>query len=407
MSETITELLIDSIFDSCKLVNDLLVQCFKKEKTEKIDFDFNNYFDVIGLYVETEKEKIIPQLIKTDETKIGTNYHFTIPPGYGKDRLLKYKDGLECAIGNKIEFNFKDKHWIIEVIKSKLKNNIKYELPCRESDSIVITIGESLTDTIKLNLKENPNSYIVGTTGSGKSVCVKSILTSLVNLYTPKELELYLCDLKRVELNLFRNLEHTKEFVYKVEDVTNVIIYMLEECENRYDLFMKRNVTNIFEYNKITKNKLPFKVLFIEEIVLLLQDKKNVGMNTLKQLLSICRASGIYVFISTQRPSNDVLDNVVKANINNRICFQVEDIKNSVICLDSEGAEKLKGKGHGIIKIGSEKTEFQGYFISDNQVKKLTNDLKKKEEVKTTSKQIGFKENKKEVIEDLSFIDKL
>lgn len=405
MSENITELLIDTIFDTCKLINDLIYQCFKKEKTD--NFDFNNYFDIVGLFTEYNNEKISPKLIKTVKTNIGYNYHFTIPPGFGQDRLLKYKDGLECAIGNKIEINFEGKHWIIVVIKSELPNNVKYELPQRKCDSILIPIGVSLNNNIEIDLKENPNTFIVGTTGSGKSVCVKSIITSLVNLYTPKEMELYLCDLKRVELNLFRNLEHTKEFVYKVNDVTKVIIDMLEECENRYDLFMKRNVTNIFEYNKITKNKLTFKVLFIEEIVLLLQDKKNVAMNTLKQLLSISRASGIYVFISTQRPSFDVLDNVVKANINNRICFKVEDSKNSIIAIDDVGAESLRGKGHGILKIGSEKTEFQSYFISDEQTKKLINKFIVKEAIKVTSKQLGFKENKKENIEDLSFLDKL
>src|SRR5699024_11273510 len=114
---------------------------------------------------------------------------------------------------------------------------------------------------------------------------------------------------------------------------------------------MKRNVTNIFEYNKLVRNKLPFRVLFIEEIVLLLQDKKNVGMNGLKQLLSICRASGIYVFISTQRPSSDVIDNVVKANINNRICFKVEDCKNSDIALDYVVAINHRGKGNRILNI--------------------------------------------------------
>ncbi|MGV7535292.1 hypothetical protein PJM52_29090, partial [Mycobacterium kansasii] len=86
-------------------------------------------------------------------------------------------------------------------------------------------------------------------------------------------------------------------------------------------------------------------------------------MDNLKQLLSICRACGIFVFITTQRPSCDVLDSVAKACINNRIVFKVEDSKNSLIALDSEGAEKLKGKGNGILKIGSESEEFQGYFI--------------------------------------------
>lgn len=406
---------VDSLFDAGKLIYRMI--------TKNNSFDFNSYFDTVKLYTQTENEKIKPKLIRKSETEKGEKYIFTIPPGYGKESLNKFKDGMESAIGYKLEFNFEGKEWIIDVVKNKLNHNIPYKVPTRSSEGIIIPLGDSLSNTVEINLKENPNTFIVGTTGSGKSVCVKSIITSIVNLYTPKELELYLCDLKRVELNLFSNLEHTKQFVYKVEDVTQTILDTLEECEKRYDLFMKRNVTNIFEYNKLVRNKLPFRVLFIEEIVLLLQDKKNVGMNGLKQLLSICRASGIYVFISTQRPSYDVIDNVVKANINNRICFKVEDSKNSVIALDDVGAEDLRGKGHGILKVGPNKTEFQGYYIEDSDVKKLIKPLLRKEQIKTTSKQIGFVENKKEkqsefskyekvvneldVDIDLSFLDKL
>lgn len=285
---------------------------------------------------------------------------------------------------------------------------INYELKQTSKSEIFVHIGKGLNGDIFLNLKENPNSFIVGTTGSGKSVCTKSIITSLVNNYSANQLELYLCDLKRVELNLFKNLQHTKSFVYKIDDVINTIKDVLEECERRYDLFMKRNVTNIFEYNNLGGKRLKFQILFIEEIVLLLQDTKKEGMKALKQLLSICRASGIYVFITTQRPSADVIDAVVKANINNRIVFKVEDEKNSIICLDSNGAELLEGKGHGIFKVGSYKEEFRSYFIADDECKKLIEPYIIKEGLKTTSKQIGFIENKKEnQVDDLSFIDKL
>lgn len=295
-----------------------------------------------------------------------------------------------------------------KITQKEIKKFIPYKLKETSKDSLFVYIGKGVNGDIYLNLKENPNSFIVGTTGSGKSVCTKSIITSIVNNYSSNQLDLILCDLKRVELNLFRNLKHTKKFAYRIDDVVETIKEVLEECENRYDLFMKRNVTSIFEYNKLDGKRLKFQILFIEEIVLLLQDTKKEGMGYLKQLLSICRACGIYVFITTQRPSADIIDSVVKANINNRIVFKVEDEKNSVICLDSEGAELLEGKGHGIIKIGSYKEEFRGYYISDNECKKLIEPYIIKEELKTTSKQIGFIENKKEnQLEDLSFLDRL
>ena len=104
---------------------------------------------------------------------------------------------------------------------------------------------------------------------------------------------------------------------------------------------------------------------------MLLEDGKKRANKLLKQLIAISRASGLYVFITTQRPSNDIIDNVVKANINNRIVFKTEDIKNSIVALDKEGAELLEGRGHGLLKQGANITEFRSYFVEDEEVKNL------------------------------------
>lgn len=261
-----------------------------------------------------------------------------------------------------------------------LPEMIKYKLPKREKrEGIYIPLGVTFKKEIVLDLKEHPHSYIVGTTGSGKSIMTKVILCTLINSYGPSELEIYLADLKRVELNLFRNVKHTKSFVYTVEDTTELIADLLEETNRRYDLFMEHEVTNIFEYNKLPGvKKLKYQVLYIEEIVMLLEDRKKNAMKLLKQLIAISRASGLYVFLTTQRPDNTIIDNVVKANINNRIVFKCEDSKNSVVALDTTGAELLKGHGHGIIKRGSRLEEFQGYFITDKQVKEYTSKYQNK-----------------------------
>lgn len=262
----------------------------------------------------------------------------------------------------------------LEEILPSLPEKINYKLPKRDKrEGIYIPLGQTFKNKlITLDLEENPMSYIVGTTGSGKSVMTKVILTTLIANYRASELEIYLADLKRVELNLFRRVKHCKKFVYTVEDTTELIADLLEETNKRYDLFMKHEVTNIFEYNKLPGvTKLKYQVLFVEEIVMLLEDKKKNAMKLLKQLIAISRASGLYIFLTTQRPSNDVIDNVVKANINNRIVFKCEDSKNSIVALDTSGAENLKGHGHGILKRGSNLEEFQGYFITDTEVKKL------------------------------------
>ena len=254
-------------------------------------------------------------------------------------------------------------------------------------------------------------TYIVGTTGSGKSVCTKVILTSLIDSYSHNDVELYLCDLKRVELSLFSRVKHCKKFVYTVEDTTEVIADLLAETNRRYDLFMKHDVTNIFEYNKLPGvKKLKYQILYIEEMIMLLEDPKKKAMKLLKQLMAISRASGCYAIYTTQRPSNDVIDNVVKANTNNRIVFKCEDIKNSIVALDRPGAEKLRGRGNGFIKRGADIQEFQGYFITDNQVKEVTRKYISKEPIKESDGVVPGAdpaaapiENKSEL--DLSFLD--
>ncbi|MBQ6632200.1 MAG: DNA translocase FtsK [Romboutsia sp.] len=356
----ILEPIVGSIWDCI----DVIISKFIKPK-----FSIEKYFKEIQM---KNKQEVYPTKVNTYMGDKGEVQVFTIPPGFSLKDFQEKQDGLESQLNKKIEIRYKNKFIEIEVIDVELPKIVEYVQPKRMKDSICIPIGGSLNGDVLLDLKENPHSYIVGTTGSGKSVCTKGILTSLITMYKPHELEIYLGDLKRVELNLFANVKHCKRFVYTVEDVTELIADLLAETNKRYDLFMEHGVTSIFEYNKLEGvKKLKYQVLYLEEIVILLEDGKKRAMKLLKQLIAISRASGLYVFLTTQRPSNDVIDNVVKANINNRIVFKCEDSKNSIVALDREGAEALEGKGHGLLKQGANITEFRSYFIEDTEVKEL------------------------------------
>lgn len=416
MSSNILEPLVVGAFDAAKLSGKLLLKLLNIKE----HFNIEEFFKTVEL---KNKKEHYPKQIKIYSSEKGYVYLLSAPVGLGLSNFTKYKEALELQLKNKIEIRERKGYIEIEVITKELSENIPYTLPVRaKKEGIKFPIGESLNEKIILDLKENPHSYIVGTTGSGKSVCTKGILTSISNLYSPAELELYLCDLKRVELNLFSKLEHTKKFVYTVEDTTEVIADLLEETNKRYDLFMQNNVTSIFEYNKLQGvNKLKYQILFVEEIVLLLEDKKKNAMKLLKQLIAISRASGCYVFLTTQRPSNDVIDNVVKANINNRIVFKCEDSKNSIVALDQEGAEDLKGKGHGLIKRGSDIIEFKAFNISDEQVKDLTkkyiatnamNEPYKQyklinDKVVSNEKEKPINDKSLDILEDLSFLNNI
>lgn len=385
------KLLVDSWFNAMVDFIPLFGKCLNMDFYD--GFDFESYFRNTNLYTQINEDKIYPKMIDYTTNPKYDSFTFTVPNGYGKQKLEQYKDGLELAIGYPVTFDFIKTNWVITVKKYKLKSKVNYTLSYNKN-SLKIKIGDYEQGQLSINLKENPNTIICGTTGSGKSVCSKSILTTVINNFNPNKMKITLCDLKKVELNLFKNVEHVERFTYDLQETTEIIEDFLTESNNRYKLLMDNNVVDIYEYNQISKEKLPYKILFIEEIVLLLQDKKHLAMDNLKQLLPTCRACGIFVIMTTQRPSCDVLDSVAKACINNRIVFKVEDSKNSIIALDQEGGEKLKGKGHGILKVGSEFTEFQGYFISTQQTK----DLIKPYEIEK------IQENK-EI--DLSFIDKI
>lgn len=397
---------------------------FKIIVGENENFDFNRFFKDIEF---KNKKEIYPTEFKNFETDLGRKYLIKLPPGMELKDFQKLQGPMEQQAKRKMNIEFESGLIAIEVIEKKLEKNYNYTLPIRSEEYIKIAIGESLKGTEYINLKEIPNTLITGTTGSGKSVCSKAILTSLVNIYSPKELELYLIDFKQVELASFRNLEHTKAFEREVEPAKEIISDLMEECKARYDEFFKYGLTSIYQYNKKFPNKkMPFQILFVEEFVMLQEDKSKIAMSMLRKFASLCRASGQYIFISCQRADNTVIDGVLKANVGNRICFRMEDSKNSIIALDCEGAEELEGKGHGILKIGANKTEFRAYNISDQQVQLYTKkwiknpvrDVEKYKEYKSISNKNkpNTKEFKKEsseykkntnTIENWDFLDKL
>ena len=419
MSENILEPLVDSLSEAFKVG----LKCLYKV------LNIKPYFDIIDFFKQVEfknKKEQYPKLIKTYESSKGYTYLVSCPLGLSLDDFEKLKGALQIQLKQNIEIRERKGYIEIEVLSKELPSKIDFKLPIRTKKTICIPIGEGIEGMLYIDLKENPHSYIVGQTGSGKSLATKVILTSLINMYSSNEIELYLCDLKRVELNLFASVRHCKKFVYTVSDTTELIADLLEETNRRYDLFMKHKVTDIESYNKLNGvKKLKYQVLYIEEMVLLLEDSKKKAQKLLKQLMAISRASGLYVICTTQRPSSDIIDNVVKSLISNRIVFKVEDTKNSIICLDSEGAEDLQGQGHGILKVGATKTEFRGYFITDEQVRNYTKKYivnKRYEPIRATEKDLKKnndilikKENKEptkankqaNTITDLSFIDNL
>ena len=225
--------------------------------------------------------------------------------------------------------------------------------------NIFIPIGVTRKGTQYLKIGgEQAHTYIVGQTGSGKSNLTKVILSSLVNNYPTSNL--ILLDYKRVELALFKNTKNCIQFEWDERCISQALEDLLTLVLQRYEILEMQGKTEA-DY---TMSNI---VCVIEEISLM---PKN-DMKVLRKLMAISRAVHIYIIFTTQRPSNECLDNVVKSLVGNRICLKTDDTKNSILSLDKEGCELLKGKGHGYLKSSGIISEFQAYSIKQEVIDEI------------------------------------
>jgi len=376
-------------------------------------FDFNSYFRTVKLCNKNEQ---YPRVIKTFEGTKGTVYLITIPVGLNEGDFKAHKESIKAQLKNDIEIRLRNRYIELEVITKKLMENIPYRLPKKIKDSIYIPIGESLSGAEFLDMKHTPHSLICGVTNSGKSVMSKSILTSIVSMYSDN-IELVLIDLKRTELSQFKNLSVSKSFTYDPSDAKEVIADILEECNARFSLIEERGFTTVDDYNKsVSKDKkLKNIIVFIEEFILL-DDKATLKMLT--KIAAISRAANIFLILTCQRFSQSEIPITLRSQIGNRIVHQVVDEANSTLILDSPGAEKIKIKGRAYYKSNSEIKEIQGYYITDEQVRQYTKHLivknshlkapitvekvKSNQQVAEQNKKTQNGENK---LNDLSFLD--
>lgn len=251
----------------------------------------------------------------------------------------------------------------------------------RIGNSLSIPIGEGAKGTISLNINQSsPHTYLVGTTGSGKSTTLKVILSTIINNY--HNVKLILCDYKRAELSMFSNCTNVLSFSYTEEDISKTINNVYQMVLDKYDKLMQQGKYQASPFDETI-------ILVIEEISLMPKS----DMKILRKIMSISRAVNLYVIYTLQRPSNEILDNVLKSLTANRIVLRVEDKKNSIIALDEENAENLKGNGHGILKTNGYKTEFQGYNIKDDTLFNIIKNNSKKETIKVDENKAKVDDN--------------
>ncbi|OSB19423.1 cell division protein FtsK [Clostridium sporogenes] len=252
-------------------------------------------------------------------------------------------------------------------------------------DGLAFALGKDISGScVVSDLSKTPHLLIAGATGSGKSVCINTLIISILYKYSPENVKLLMVDPKVVELSIYNGIPHLLiPVVTDPKKAAGALHWAVNEMTKRYSLFAENSVRNIEGYNNLyeqgkIENKLPYVVIIIDELADLMMVCPNDIEDYISRLAQMARAAGMHLVIATQRPSVDVITGIIKANIPSRISFAVSSSIDSRTILDMSGAEKLLGKGDMLFyPTGSPKpTRIQGAFISESEVEKVVSCIK-------------------------------
>lgn len=280
------------------------------------------------------------------------------------------------AVGIEVPNKQKEMVGLREVIESE-----KF----KENDSkLSVALGKDVAgEAVIANIAKMPHVLIAGSTGSGKSVCINTIITSIIYNSKPSEVKLVMVDPKVVELSVYNGIPHLLiPVVTDPKKAAGALAWAVQEMDNRYNLFAEKGVRDLTGYNKAAENedagKLPQIVIIIDELADLMMVAAKEVEESICRLAQKARAAGMHLVIATQRPSVDVITGLIKANVPSRIAFAVSSQVDSRTILDQVGAEKLLGKGDMLYfpSGASKPTRVQGAFVSDEEVEQIVNFIK-------------------------------
>lgn len=322
-----------------------------------------------------------------------TCYELQPAPGVKVSRIVNLADDLalslatsdirieapipgKAAVGIEVPNRIKDNVSLKEILESKEFINLDSNLP--------LTLGKDISGKpIISTIDKMPHLLIAGATGSGKSVCINTIILSILFKAHPDEVKLLLIDPKVVELSIYNGIPHLLiPVVTEPKKAAFALNWAVSEMERRYKIFAKNNVRDIASYNEKVKKKQEEKlsniVIIIDELADLMMVAAQEIEDYICRLAQMARAAGIYIIVATQRPSVDVITGTIKANIPSRISFAVSSQVDSRTILDMAGAEKLLGKGDMLFYPSnySKPIRIQGAYISDKEVGKIVDFLK-------------------------------
>lgn len=270
----------------------------------------------------------------------------------------------------------------IEMVPVKMRDIIQQSPDFQDKKNINVALGKDLMgNPTTISLNKMPHMLIAGATGSGKSVCMNSIITSIILTKTPEELKLLLIDPKKVEFTPYMNIPHLiGPVINDPMQASMALKVVVDEMDNRYDLFSKAGVRNISSFNEKAalfpeenRKPLPWIVVIIDELADLMTVAGKDVETSIQRITQLARAAGIHLIVATQRPSVDVVTGIIKANIPSRIAFAVSSAIDSRTILDTTGAEKLLGYGDMLyIPMGEPNAiRVQGCYVSDEEVRRI------------------------------------
>ncbi len=354
-----------------------------------------------------------------------TRYEIALEPGVNVKRILNIEDNLMMNLASRsirIEAPIPGKPYVgLEV------PNVKPEIVAFGN---VVDTKEFLDDTehplkialgvdidgenIYIDIQAMPHGLIAGATNSGKSVCVNTVLVSLLLKNSPKDLKLILIDPKMVELTPYNNLPHlVTPVITDVKMAAAALGWAVSEMERRYQTFANSRSRDIKTFNDNVKRglvdlpKMPYIVIVIDELADLMMVAAHEVEDSIQRLTQKARAAGIHLLVATQRPTTDVVKGTIKSNIPARIAFKVSSFVDSTTILDGAGAETLLGKGDMLLKRSDRAHRLQGAYIPDEEIYAVTDFIRKQYQPEYIFEHEALKQQarNKEIITDDLFED--
>ena len=329
-------------------------------------------------YHRNERDyRLFPKIVNVGFEEEYIVYHFKLLTGINPDVMHKNHFVFRQVFGENVDIEKEpdDKSVTLKVYKKGLPSFVTFDFhslnETMKNYDIPIVMGVDQGNQMNVfDLKKFHHVQITGVTNTGKSVYLKTILTSLCLYFPPNELNLYLGDMKRTELTLFKNLLHTKKTVTNIRDLETMLLELMQEVDKRYELMEQYEVSHMDDVNKIIEKSLPYVICMIDEFGLCAESKEVLKL--VQDLTSIARAANVYLFLSLQRADSTVISGIAKNNLGVKISFKQSSNINARVA-GVEGVEELKlsDKGRAIMDVGSSIKKIQTPFITTEQVKSL------------------------------------